>query len=53
LKGQGQDPSAVLEQSTLRGWRGIFPLAKVNGSEADVNKLIAEIEAEDKKRATH
>jgi hypothetical protein len=53
LKGQGQDPCAVLEQSTLRGWRGLFPLAKVNGSDPDVSKLIREIEEEDKKRAAH
>jgi hypothetical protein len=27
LRADGQDPVAVLEQSTLRGWRGLFPIA--------------------------
>lgn len=26
LRQQGQDPAAILEQATLKGWRGIFPL---------------------------
>lgn len=27
LKDQGNDPGAVLDQSTMNGWRGLFPLA--------------------------
>ena len=26
LRAQGNDPRAVLEQSTLRSWRGLFPI---------------------------
>jgi hypothetical protein len=32
LRGQGQDAKAVIEQSTLRGWTGLFPVkAELNG----------------------
>ena len=31
LRSAGQDPAAVLDQATKRGWRGIFPLAAASG----------------------
>lgn len=30
LKAQGNDPKAVLEQSIMRGWKGLFPLKNDN-----------------------
>lgn len=52
LKGEGHDPAAVLENATVRGWRGLFPPPKAAAS-GDLSKLIREIEEEDKKRAAH
>lgn len=34
LKASGSDPTAVLNQSTLKGWRGLFP---VNGTNGGIN----------------
>lgn len=43
LKNEGQDPEAVLNQSALRGWRGLFPV-KTNGTGTpDYSKLIASL----------
>lgn len=52
LKAEGHDPSAVLENAALRGWRGLFAPPR-SGAEGDLSKLISEIEEEDKKRAAH
>lgn len=32
LKTQGQDPQKVIDQSTQRGWRGLFEVKKENGN---------------------
>jgi hypothetical protein len=32
LRAQGQDPGAVLDQSTMKGWRGLFPISNGNGA---------------------
>ena len=32
LKNEGNDPAAVLEQSVLNGWRGLFPITADRGS---------------------
>ncbi len=37
-----QDVRAVLEQSTLRGWRGVFAV-KVDGAVPDYSEVIARI----------
>jgi hypothetical protein len=42
LKAAGQDVQAVLEQSTLRGWRGIFPIAGA-GNAPDYSSVIANL----------
>jgi uncharacterized protein YdaU (DUF1376 family) len=41
LKGQGHDPAAVLENATMRGWRGLFPPA--NGGAPDYSAAIANL----------
>jgi uncharacterized protein YdaU (DUF1376 family) len=51
LKAEGHDPSAVLENAALRGWKGLF--APPKNSSVDTDKLIREIEEEDKKRAAN
>lgn len=38
LRGQGYDPKAVLEQSTLRGWRGLF--APKSGAVPDYSGVV-------------
>lgn len=53
LKGQGHDPVAVLENATVRGWRGLFPPSKVNGAEPDYTAVQRQIEEEEKARAKH
>jgi hypothetical protein len=40
LKASGQDVVAVLEQSTLRGWRGIFPISGGSGVPQPVGEVI-------------
>ncbi len=50
LKASGQDVTAVLEQSTLRGWRGVFEVKRGSG-EIDMDALVKKIEEEDRKRA--
>jgi uncharacterized protein YdaU (DUF1376 family) len=37
LKDEGNDPGAVLDQSTENSWRGVFELRKVNGSHNGLN----------------
>lgn len=44
LKADGQDPAAVLDQATKRGWRGLFPLAN-GGSAPDYSSLMKEPDA--------
>lgn len=41
LRDGGHDPQAVLEQSTMRGWRGVFAV-KSSGGERDYSHLVAE-----------
>jgi hypothetical protein len=40
LKAAGNDPQAVLEQSTLRGWRGVFEIKAARGSAPDYSAVI-------------
>jgi hypothetical protein len=51
LKAGGQDVKAVLEQSTLRGWRGIFAVKTDAGAPIDMDAFVKRIEEEDRKRA--
>jgi hypothetical protein len=53
LKGQGHDPVAILENATVRGWRGLFPPSKVNGAEPDYSAVQKQIEEEERQRAKH
>ena len=39
LKSQGQSPRAVLEQSTLRAYTGLFPIAAQVGDKPDYTAL--------------
>lgn len=41
LKAAGQDVRAVLEQSTLRGWRGVFEVKSSGGAVPDYSAVIA------------
>jgi hypothetical protein len=43
LRGQGHDPAAVLDNATLRGWRGLYPPALEKGSAPDYSKVIANL----------
>lgn len=51
LKAAGQDVTAVLEQSTLRGWRGVFPVKSDSSSPIDFEAMAARLEAEEKTSA--
>jgi hypothetical protein len=42
LKAAGEDVTAVLEQSTLRGWRGVFAVNR-SGAEPDYSQVIANL----------
>lgn len=41
LKAAGNDVQAVLEQSTLRGWRGVFEVKAARGTTPDYSAVIA------------
>jgi hypothetical protein len=41
LRAEGQDPRAVLEQSIERGWRGLFPVKRDDGTVAPVMSSVA------------
>jgi uncharacterized protein YdaU (DUF1376 family) len=51
LRGKGFDPSAVLENCTMRGWRGIYPPSK--GTEPDYAAVQRQIEEEERSSAKH
>ena len=43
LRAEGQDPGGVLDQSTQRGWRGLFPVSISTGSVPDYSGVAANI----------
>jgi hypothetical protein len=51
LKAAGQDVQAILEQSTLRGWRGVFAVKSDSGAPIDYEALQRKLEDEEKQRA--
>jgi hypothetical protein len=52
LKDSGQSPQEVLEQSILRGWTGLFPLKDAD-KPVDIDRMVRELQEEEKKRAAH
>jgi hypothetical protein len=45
LQARGHDPVAVIEQSILNGWKGLFPIRQTAGPPLRVNKQ-AQLEAD-------
>ena len=43
LRSEGQDPGGILDQSTKRGWRGLFPVQVSTGSVPDYSGVAANI----------
>lgn len=43
LRAQGHDPGGVLDQSTQRGWRGLFPIQVSTGAVPDYSGVAANI----------
>jgi hypothetical protein len=52
LRGSGQAPQEVLEQSTLRGWTGLFPLKDFE-KPVDIDRMVLELQEQERKRASH
>ena len=50
LVGQGQDAAKVIDQSTLNGWRGFFPVKNGNGNGHQSNNLGYESQSAIRKR---
>jgi hypothetical protein len=40
LRAQGHDPRAVIEQSILNGWQGLFPLRQDRGAAVDTAEAV-------------
>ena len=43
LRSEGHDPGGVLDQSTKRGWRGLFPISHATGHVPDYSGVAANI----------